>query len=240
MMIPKSNWTIYTMMSSDLSRIVTSQSKFGRNLLSLKYKDNELVVRTSPAGYNNLHFTTKKDTRTAYGTKKDDSIDCYRLNLPDYGYVYIPVQAFLEDHYGSNLNLVKELPDYIIDSDINNSKVDDILTDFIYKINDSNKLKIHNECDSIEEFFEVDVDTNPIYLEILTIDTKETIAKIERSNRGCKFIVELTNENGEDFIVRSFIYNQQDLNDLITNTIESLRNYKQFSKYADDLEEAIN
>lgn len=115
----------------------------------------------------------------------------------------------------------------------------EILEDFMYRIDDSQKLSIKSDFDSIEEFFEASTNT-PVYLNIIAVDTKETIAKLEKSNKGCKFIVDLTNEDGENFSIKSFIKPKDDFIKMISSTAESLRNFEQFAKYADDLEEAIN
>ena len=48
-----------------------------------------------------------------------------------------------------------------------------------------------------------------------------------------------TKKDGDDFIVRSTIKSQDQLNQLIQQTIESLKQFTQFSKYADDLEDYL-
>ena len=78
---------------------------------------------------------------------------------------------------------------------------------------------------------------------ICPISTNIPLIKIEKveknNNLNYKFIVEITNEDGDDFIIRSIIQNKEQLNELIIKTVESLRLYSQFSKYADDLEKCI-
>ena len=120
-----------------------------------------------------------------------------------------------------------------------------IIKDFIYKIDDSNKIVIQTEYDSIDEFFNESV-TNDIKLDTLvicTVDTKEPLFKVQKinndDNKTFKFIVEITSNEGDDFVIRSIIKSQEHLNELIQQTIDSLRNYPQFSKYADDLEDCL-
>lgn len=121
----------------------------------------------------------------------------------------------------------------------------DGVKDFIYKINDSQKLEVQTEYESISEFFsepagdDLKLDT----LIICTVDTKEPIVKFQKINSDgttkFKFIVEITNSSGEDFIIRTIIKSSDQLYELIQQTIDSLRNYSQFSKYASDLENCL-
>lgn len=120
-----------------------------------------------------------------------------------------------------------------------------IIKDFIYKIDNSNKIIAQTEYDSIDEFFNESV-TNDIKLNTLvicTVDTKEPLFKVQKinndSNKTFKFIVEITSNEGDDFVIRSIIKSQEHLNELIQQTIDSLRNYPQFNKYADTLEDCL-
>ena len=78
---------------------------------------------------------------------------------------------------------------------------------------------------------------------ICTVDTKEPLIKLQKvkvqDNTEFKFIAEITNDDGDDFIFRSIIKSQDQLNQLIQQTIEALRNYPKFNKYADELEECL-
>ena len=119
------------------------------------------------------------------------------------------------------------------------------LQDFIYKVNDSQKLEVQTEYESLDEFFsepagdDLELDT----LIICTVDTKEPIIKLQKvdnnGNINFKFIVEITNSKGEEFIIRSFIESQEQLDKLIKQTVEALTIYSQFNIYADELEEII-
>ena len=120
--------------------------------------------------------------------------------------------------------------------------LNEVIQDFIYKVDDSNKITAQTEYDSIDEFFDEPI-TNDINLDTLvicTVDTKEPLVKVQKiDNNTFKFIVEITSNEGDDFIIRSIIKSQEHLNELIQQTMDSLRNYPQFSKYADTLEECL-
>jgi len=119
------------------------------------------------------------------------------------------------------------------------------LRDFIYKIDDSQKLEVQTEYDSIEEFFNepTEDDLKLDTLIICTVDTKEPIVKLQKvninGNVNFKFVVEITNSKGEEFIIRSFIDSQEQLDKLIKQTVETLKSYPQFNMYADDLEDCL-
>ena len=121
---------------------------------------------------------------------------------------------------------------------LNNRKNTEILKDFIYKIDDSSKLKLQYDYDSVDEFFNAETDVN-LYMTVIAVDTKETLFKLERSDKGCKYIVDLTTEDGENFSIKSFIKTKEDLTKLISNTIDALSNFPQFSKYISDLENIL-
>ena len=121
-----------------------------------------------------------------------------------------------------------------------------IAKDFIYHINEnSNKLTINSDYDNIDEFFSEKYQGNPKLdtMCIIAIDTKEPLIKIEKTkiaeDTRYKFIVDITTEDGEGFSVKCFIDNKSQLDNLIKQTVENLKSYPQFSKYADDLEECL-
>ena len=119
------------------------------------------------------------------------------------------------------------------------------MKDFIYKVDDSSKFEVYTEYDSIDEFFNSDIeydddlDTIEIYvvhmdkplIKLIKYDTDDSI--------GYRFIVDITTNNEEQFIVKANIENQAQLNQQIEQTVEALRQYPQFSKYADDLENCL-
>ena len=78
---------------------------------------------------------------------------------------------------------------------------------------------------------------------ISTIDTKVPLIKLEKAfkdeNKIYKFIVNITIEDGDDFIVRSVISSKEKFNQLLESVINALNEFPQFSKYADDLENCL-
>ena len=132
------------------------------------------------------------------------------------------------------------------DEDLSNDgETKKVIQDFIYSVNDSNKLTTQTEYDSINEFFDTSIAEN-IKLDTLIIcfvDTKEPLIKLQKvkvdNKTEFKFIVDITNEDSDDFIFRSTIKSQEQLNQLIQRTVEALKQYPEFNKYADDLESCL-
>ena len=121
----------------------------------------------------------------------------------------------------------------------------EVIQDFIYKVNDSNKLTAQTEYDSVDEFFSEPI-KNDVKLDTLiicTIDAKEPLIKLQKveaeNKTEFKFIVDITNEDGDNFTFKSIIKSQEQLNQLVQQTIEALKNYSKFSKYIDDLENCL-
>lgn len=126
--------------------------------------------------------------------------------------------------------------------DVNNDK---FIKDFVYKVDDSNKLNIKTDYDSIDEFFDSDFQNN-IKLDTLvicSIDTKIPLIKLEKVEKENKlnyrFIVDITIDNGDNFSIKSTIETQEQLSQKLEQTIEALKQYPEFSKYADDLEDCL-
>ena len=78
-------------------------------------------------------------------------------------------------------------------------------------------------------------------LTILTADTKIPLIKLEKTTKdgkNCyKFLVDITNEDDDNFTIKSIISSK--VNQLLESTINALKEYPQFSKYADDLENCL-
>lgn len=115
------------------------------------------------------------------------------------------------------------------------SDIDKVVKDFIYRINDSSKVQ--TDIKDEKDFFISDS------INIIGIDTKVKLITIERiekdGNDKYKFIVDITNDNDESFCIKTFIETKEQLNQQIEQTIEALRQYPQFSKYVDDLENCL-
>lgn len=117
-----------------------------------------------------------------------------------------------------------------------------IIEDFIYKIDDSQKLEVQTEYESLNEFFNEPI-ANDIKLDtviICAVDTKEPIIKLEKvkneEKTDFKFIVDITNDQGEEFMFKSIIKTSEQLDQLVQQTVDALKYYPQFVKYIDDLE----
>lgn len=117
------------------------------------------------------------------------------------------------------------------------------IKDFIYKVNESNKLTIGTSYDSIDDFFEDDsVDSYRSHeaIVVLTADTKMPIIVLEKAEvndkKVYKFIVDITNEDGDTFNLKSTIYSKEKFNQLLQSTLDALKQDPQFSKYVEELE----
>lgn len=120
----------------------------------------------------------------------------------------------------------------------------EVTKDFIYKIDGSNKLEVQSQYDSIDEFFNsgVEDDIKMNTLVVCSVDTKIPLFEIEKVQIEIieyKFIVDITNEQGDDFRVRTVIQSREQLDKLIQQTIDALNLYPQFSNYADELENCL-
>lgn len=126
------------------------------------------------------------------------------------------------------------------------TETSDSLKDFVYKINDSNTLKVESSYESVEAFFndssKESYESNEALI-ILAVDTKVPLIKIEKSikdeNQVYKFIVDITNDDGDRFLVNSIISSKEKFNQLLESTINALNGYSQFSKYTSDLESCL-
>ena len=170
-------------------------------------------------------------------------------------YVRKNVSDYLKDHgYKSIEAWAKANPNKVYSSSSNNNietnnnlETADSIKDFVYKIDDSNTLKIESSYESCDAFFDDNskesFESNEAIV-ILAVDTKIPLIKLEKALKDekqvYKFIVDITNEDGDDFIVRSIISSKEKFNQLLESTINALNEYPQFSKYANDLENCIN
>lgn len=139
-----------------------------------------------------------------------------------------------------------EVCDEIIGEDnSSNEQPIKVVQDFIYKIDDSNKLNVKTEYSSIDEYFNSSYqnDAKLDTLIICTTDTKIPIIKLEKIEKDkqlkYKFIVDLTTENEDHFLIQSFIETKEQLSQKLTQTVDALNQYPEFSKYADDLSNCI-
>ena len=80
-------------------------------------------------------------------------------------------------------------------------------------------------------------------LTILTVDTKIPLIKLEKTTKdgkNCyKFLVDITNEDDDNFTIKSIISSKAKFNQLLESTINALKEYPQFIKYTNDLESCL-
>lgn len=159
-------------------------------------------------------------------------------------YVHDAVKRYLKNNgYKSIDEWIAKNPNKVYGG---NHQVNPIIIDiknFISKIEASSKLKIQLDCDSIDEFFAITTFKEPITLTICTVDTKKPIIKIqkiyENDMTNFKCIVDIVDENGDYFSIKTTIKSKEQLDTKINEIIESLKLHKEFSKYVYDLENCI-
>ena len=221
-------------------------------------------------GITDLGFNELLEDFTIYDFMPDISEDIYHRIEEDgdwrWSVIYENLKSVLSNHLKSmGVPVIKTNKEhyrdgiyFFVDLDAIRDKIDSIkdckneydyqaiAKDFIYRINEnSNKLTINSNYNSIDEFFSEKYQGNPKLdtMCIIAIDTKEPLIKIEKTkiaeDTRYKFIVDITTEDGEGFSVKCFIDNKFQLDNLIKQTVENLKSYSQFSKYADDLEECL-
>lgn len=148
------------------------------------------------------------------------------------------IKSYLKEH-----NLTLE--EWCKQHNIEYSSINTELKDFVYKIEDSSKIKVETSYDSVEEFFK---DTsNESYedkesITIVTVDTKIPIIKLEKTKLNdknvFKFIATISIET-EDISIKSIFETKEKFNQLVQSTITNLREYSQFAIYADELENCL-
>lgn len=114
MLIPKKDWKVYSFTGSELSRQVTRAGSSVRDFLSIRYRKGKIQLCHAVASYNNCCFTERKDTMSPYMTNIAASCECYKLHLPGCD-CYILTEAFEDNYKNSQLHLITELPEEVID-----------------------------------------------------------------------------------------------------------------------------
>ena len=78
---------------------------------------------------------------------------------------------------------------------------------------------------------------------LFSFTNKVPLIKLEKALKDekqvYKFIVDITNEDGDSFNVKSIILSKDKFNQLLESTINALNEYPQFSRYADTLENCL-
>lgn len=116
MLIPKKDWKVYSFKGKELSRQVTKADSGVHEFLSIRYRKGEIQLCHTMTSYNNYNccFTENKDTRSPYMTQMAGSCECYKLHLPGCSF-YILTKAFEDNYRDSQLHLITELPEEMID-----------------------------------------------------------------------------------------------------------------------------
>ena len=124
-----------------------------------------------------------------------------------------------------------------------NNIAENIVADFIYSVNDSNKIKtICDNCDDVTEFLSTSLKIeSSIFLKVVAVDNPSTeLLKIERNPKNEFWVrINIVNSEGEDFITNIKIKTKTDLAKSVSTIIDFMANIPAFSKYVDDLSELI-
>lgn len=126
------------------------------------------------------------------------------------------------------------------------SKYEDDLKDFIYKVDDTDTLKVQSNYESVESFFADNSDASYSDNEsivILAVDTKLPIIKLEKqfvnNEKAFKFIVDIKTKDEDQFMIKTTIDSKEKFVSLLESTINSLKEFELFYKYADALEDCL-
>ena len=217
-------------------RAEVARQGYGLDIL-INDKDDDVRQAVAEQGYG-LDILINDDASLVRSAVVRQGYGLDKLINDEDATISIEVLDYLKDHnYATILDWAKANPDKVY------SNIDVIiedLKDFIYKIDDSFKLEVQSEYDNIDDFF-IDHELNTLV--ICTTDTKLPIIKIEKciidQNISFKFIVDITNEDRDNFSIKTTIKSKEHLYEKLQETIESLRVHKEFSKYIDDLENCL-
>lgn len=211
------------------------------NIIYSFYKNKD-YLEVFPFIIITLNFDDRKYSANTYEISRDKLKDFNFSNnveflLQDYNYKKFgilnsttinepgkPLSRFLKHFYYSPISgIVNYLT--AIEKSV-------VFIDFINKIESSSKLKISADS-SVSGF----LDNGYGNINIIAVNEKQTILTIENHYNKIKFVVNLTNHSSENFSISVEIKSKEHLYELIKSTATSLRLYKEFSKYADYLDE---
>jgi len=126
------------------------------------------------------------------------------------------------------------------------SDFEDDLKDFIYKVEETNTLKVQSNYDSVDSFFADKSESsysNNESIVILAVDTKLPIIKLEKQyindEKSFKFIVDIETKDKDRFMIKTTIDSKEKFISLLESTINSLKEFELFYKYAEDLENCL-
>ena len=204
--------------------------------------------------YNNKHYSAfQMLLRFNANSFRLDSYDLVIDRLPTrQEESMMPVATYHNDgrEYVSDYDLMSVLHDtdrYLVMSggkalfssiNIEDYYIDTNIQEYITKLNESNKILVQTNYDSLDEYFS----TNGVYhdtLSIITADTKKELIKLRKiDSNSYEFIVNLTT-NSDTFTFQSVVDSYIKLTKCIKYTADALRNYPQFTKYTDNLENCL-
>lgn len=126
------------------------------------------------------------------------------------------------------------------------SDFEEDLKDFIYKVEETSTLRVQSNYDSIDSFFadksESSYSDNESIV-ILAVDTKLPIIKLEKQyvndEKSFKFIVDIKTKDKDRFMIKTTIDSKEKFISLLESTINSLKEFELFYKYAEDLENCL-
>lgn len=141
---------------------------------------------------------------------------------------------YLERYINENPELIVEYNIKLVNNiDTETQK----LTDFIYKVDDSKLLKVNYSSDKFDDYF-----NNNINDDVLYIATRETnipiltmSKKVEENKQYYIISIDINNEDGDCFRYKTTFKTLDEFYLILDSVIDSLRTFKNFSKYADEL-----
>ena len=117
-----------------------------------------------------------------------------------------------------------------------------LVKDFIYKVDESNTLKVESSYNSIDEFFDSDFKSGDS-LAIKAVNVNITLITIEKviidEEEMFKFIVDISTDENDEFKIKTTFDSQEKFRSLLEATINALKEYREFYKYAEDLENCL-
>lgn len=253
-MIPASKWIVYKRSDiGELYREYASATDMGAVV-----KSNGTISLSTTADGGSL-FCDEDYNPKYFGAKNHRIARARKFKSEEFYKVHVKNRPNLTFYICTyELEGIKELPDTVIagysNKDVNpnvknvkNAKDEkvDAIKDFIYRIDDSNKLRVQSQYDSIDVFFDAPManDSSLDTLIIYTVDTKIPLVKLEKVEREDRinyaFIVDITNEYGDSFSFKSTISSKDQLKSLVKKTIDALSQYEKFNKYIEDLENCL-
>ena len=117
-----------------------------------------------------------------------------------------------------------------------------LVKNFVYKVDESKTLKVESNYDSIDNFFDSDFKSgDSLVIKAVNVDiTLITIEKvIINEEEMFKFIVDISTDENDEFKIKTTFDSQEKFRSLLEATINALKEYKEFYKYAEDLENCL-